>query len=594
MVLNYRYSQYALRWLLLFTGLTISVSLLPKAAGASAMKNAISAARKPLPDGHYDQFDRKHFKGGNLNSTGYWTTDNVSYKIKKSGLSITPAQGSGVLLHRLFNEGVITLKIKAGSKFIIGYHYQLNSSERLACWSADGKHITLGHAVGFTKLDTTVLKSIELPRRIQNSKSYYYLRIALGPIHQKTRQTVWVWQEDQYDKYKSLYDNSNSLLQYHFKNNPEGLQEGYIQLGSLSGASIFREIRITDYNNPDNYLTRKALFLGNWFNTMQGLHPSPAALMSFTSGSEIRFKVKNTTTAKLSFLLSHLQQKPYQPYVDLQFRDLTTRSSWSGWTRHQIPWTIPPTNATIALLNDLDKTHQYELRCVIDIYNGDSCWLYGIGAIVKDILVDHGGKLWPSDITNQPVIMALGNSITAGVRQYLTSSGAIDQPANLLSYNSYFHIACDSFNALPYNQAFGGTGINRGWRGGGTPNAVTTLCYFKQGRPRKSIQPSLILVNEGTNDNIKDTLSFNNGYLELIDSLEAFYPKAQIVLMIPFCQKFKAPIRKIAALKQFKVIETASWQLNYVDGVHPDSASHRKAGDSLFHWIKNNIQLKSS
>lgn len=181
----------------------------------------------------------------------------------------------------------------------------------------------------------------------------------------------------------------------------------------------------------------------------------------------------------------------------------------------------------------------------------------------------------------KPIIAFYGDSITEGVRALGIDN---DDMGNTNSAtNAFPWYCCEDLEAVSYRVGYGATGIETT---GSFNSTLMSVRYYYEGTPvDDNIQPDLIVINIGTNDD--PTESFEAGYSQLLDEIHNVY-HANVVCMVPFNQSHLEEIENCVAVREWcYLVRTDDWDLDYVDGIHPSRVGGRKAGKMLATLIQD-------
>jgi len=182
------------------------------------------------------------------------------------------------------------------------------------------------------------------------------------------------------------------------------------------------------------------------------------------------------------------------------------------------------------------------------------------------------------------VIAFYGDSITQGVRALNMALN----PKGTSATNSYAWHCADKLNMVLYYAGYGGSGI---FVPGSYNNLGNAISNFTVSRKATKIDPAVVVVEHGTNDVKANAPEFTAGYKKALLQLHKKYPNAKIMAMIPFTGLHAAEIRVAASgYKWCTVIETASWNISYTDGLHPNKEGAKTVGINLAKKIKSKLK----
>ena len=276
-----------------------------------------------------------------------------------------------------------------------------------------------------------------------------------------------------------------------------------------------------------------------------------------TDGSAIYFKVVGSKYVDVSFVAQVAAAIPYYAYsVD------------GGSMKRQL--------VSKNRLN-LGNTGTHYVRLVIDAMSEkENRWAgeagIGIGSNAPVTADGAVAAVKPENAT----IAFYGDSITQGIRalnKKLTPAGAS-------ATHSFAWYCAKQLDLVPYFAGFGGSGIIQP---GSFNNCINTIQSNSAFHKTEGYEADVIVVEHGTNDVYTYGEIFINEYKRVLNLLHQKHPEAKIVAMVPFTQLHADEIRAAAAAypKWCSVIETSSWNLSYTDGLHPNKAGAKKAGQNL-------------
>lgn len=377
---------------------------------------------------------------------------------------------------------------------------------------------------------------------------------------------------------------------------------GPLRLASIGGTpAVYGAVIVDSYDRQPNPLSQKVQLVGPWFPVVEGQLNAEATI---TSGSELRCRVSGTPGAGLNLIIP--EGMSFRPVIASRVREVGQQ--WSGWTRTAVPSNNNPGDLVrIDPVAGLDPAKTYDVQLCFNVQESDPLWRRRAGVIVQDVLVGAGGKVTALREPERLRILAIGDSITAGIVA-LGHSTVPNTPASttavLASEWSYLHVAADLLGAIPLHSGYGGTGITVPGEGG-MPVALENVSGTMLNRSGKTFYPGppqVILVNHGTNDDgaqyrnppAKPTAAvFQAEYRRLCLYLLATYPAAMLVCMRPFNGGFWTEIQAVATELGLPTVDTTGWldpatgdyasndythPLGFVEGT---DKGHRKAGRRL-------------
>lgn len=319
------------------------------------------------------------------------------------------------------------------------------------------------------------------------------------------------------------------------------------------------DITLTDFKTPKyTEIQDKTGFVGRWFDTTIGGIPVKATI---NEGSELYFKVKNTTTIKVNFVLNSVSATPFFAYsID-----------GSPMTRQLI------TNPLLPTVN----TGEHIVRVIIDgLTETEDKWIGEKGVAFKDVTVDTGGIVTGIVPKNRQIIFH-GDSITAGVRVLNMNADSTGNSAT----GSFPYVASTNLNAISYRVGFGASGITKGGDGG-VPELIQIIDKMTNAREAHYIEPDIVVMNMGTNDWASTTEVFTTKLNEVLDRFSIRYSGTPIFVMVPFNQARKTELTSaVSARSNMYLVDTEGWNITTTDGTHPDVAGGLVAGQKLANAI---------
>lgn len=281
-----------------------------------------------------------------------------------------------------------------------------------------------------------------------------------------------------------------------------------------------------------------------------------------TGGSAIYFKVTGSKYVKINFLSNTSVATPYFAYsVD------------GGSMKRQ---TISKGRISVG------DTKTHYVRVVIDaISESENRWNEA-GVAVKSVKpVSKGGAVAAVSPKNN-VIAFYGDSVTEGVRTLSMSLS----PKGMSATRSYAWHCARRLGMVPYYVGYGGSGI---FADGSFQKCIGAVQNASAYRKAPSYDAQVIVVMHGTNDVFNYGDVYVNEYKRVLKTLHAAHPDAKIMAVIPFNQIHAGEIRKaVSSCRSWCfVVETSSWRISYMDGLHPDAAGSKQAGKKLADAIEN-------
>ncbi len=299
-------------------------------------------------------------------------------------------------------------------------------------------------------------------------------------------------------------------------------------------------------------------YMGRWFDKDIDGIPHKITL---TDGAHLYFMVENATSFDVAFTVITTGAEPYFAY------------SIDGGepVRQHI------TEPTVTL----PDTGRHTVRIIADgMTEGEGKWDQEKGFAVRSITPSEGGSLIGIRPTEK-VIFFYGDSITEGIRALNMNATSDGNSAT----NAYSWQCAEALGATPYLIGYGATGI---LMTGSFHTMQNAIDYLSDGRPvDKSVTPDVIVVNHGTNDGGQDRKTFEEALTATLGHLRETYPDTPIVYLIPFNQAHARVIASaVESMDNAYVVETKGWRITYTDGLHPDAAGAKYAGEKLAAELK--------
>ena len=305
-------------------------------------------------------------------------------------------------------------------------------------------------------------------------------------------------------------------------------------------------------------ITEPVGFVGRWFDsTISGTNVKS----TINQGSELYFKVKNTTSINVNFIVNTAYKTPYFAY-SIDGADMTRQLVTS------------PTLPTVSL-------DEHIIRVVVDgVTEAENKWIGEKGFAFKDITVDSTGTV-TGVLPKNKKIMFFGDSITEGIRVLNMNADSDGNSATA----AFPYIASTNLNAISYRVGFGGAGVTKGGNGG-VPSLINFIDNMTKNRLAPYYEPDVIVVNIGTNDFDAATDVFKSQYTAVINRLLIKYSGTPLFIMVPFNGTRKSEITDITNNKKgVYMVDTTGWDISTTDGLHPDVAGSIKAGTKLSDYI---------
>ena len=323
------------------------------------------------------------------------------------------------------------------------------------------------------------------------------------------------------------------------------------KINSLPSLTNFLLPRYTQITEPVG-------FVGRWFDsTISGTNVKS----TINQGSELYFKVKNTTSINVNFIVNTAYETPYFAY-SIDGADMTRQLVTS------------PTLPTVSL-------DEHIIRVVVDgVTESEDKWIGERGFAFKDITVDSTGTV-TGVLPKNKKIMFFGDSITEGVRVLNMNANSEGNSATA----AFPYIASTNLNAISYRVGFGGAGVTKGGNGG-VPSLINFIDNMTKNRLAPYYEPDIVVVNIGTNDFDAAPDVFKSQYTAVINRLLIKYSGTPLFIMVPFNGTRKSEITDITNNKKgVYMVDTTGWDISTTDGLHPDVAGSIKAGTKLSDYI---------
>ena len=337
------------------------------------------------------------------------------------------------------------------------------------------------------------------------------------------------------------------------------------QLEIIHDDSLNRIEKINSLPSLTNFLlprytqiTEPVGFVGRWFDsTISGTNVKS----TINQGSELYFKVKNTTSINVNFIVNTAYETPYFAY-SIDGADMTRQLVTS------------PTLPTVSL-------DEHIIRVVVDgVTESEDKWIGERGFAFKDITVDSTGTV-TGVLPKNKKIMFFGDSITEGIRVLNMNANSDGNSAT----GAFPYIASTNLNAISYRVGFGGAGVTKGGNGG-VPSLINFIDNMTKNKLAPYYEPDIVVVNIGTNDTDAATDVFKSQYTAVINRLLIKYSGTPLFIMVPFNGARKSEITDITNNKKgVYMVDTTGWDISTTDGLHPDVAGSIKAGTKLSDYI---------
>lgn len=285
-------------------------------------------------------------------------------------------------------------------------------------------------------------------------------------------------------------------------------------------------------------------------------------LSTWVSGSEILFKVRNTTSIACNFLVDNGTTTPicYFNIDDGDWKsfeiDSSTKTISSSLTQakeHIIRIRYWAANTSA-------KENEYTTRK--SIFNFQS------------VTLDDNGEIFPMTVLN-PKILFMGDSITAG-----------DGIRNV--YQPYAYKLCNKLNAQIISCALCGTGVAHSSVDDRIPHLQILFDYMFNGEFTYINTPNLVIINIGTNDWGITSDAFITAYESLLSDIKQRFGDVPILAVCPFNGSHKEDMKSFIenyTNTYFISSDDIKGKYTTTDGVHPDVAG----AEVLAEFLKKKI-----
>ena len=302
----------------------------------------------------------------------------------------------------------------------------------------------------------------------------------------------------------------------------------------------------------------KYYFLGRW---TEKIIDNAECIYTINLGSEIHAIIKATKTIKINFLNTNPIGNPVEIAYKINDED---------YIRDNV------SNSPF-IIDNLDKDKEYILKIVVSgNKDEDEVWNKEQGIAFTGIDIDVDGKIEPFT-QNKKIGLFYGDSITAGcwLLDRNTPSQGYAAEAN------YVAKCCETLGCLNVRVAFSAAGVTKGGTGG-VPKFIDFIDNMDSITKEKSQFPDFIVINMGTNDNDASMEEFQDELLRCVVRIQDKYSGVTIFLMLPFINVRKEEIKKVVSMTENTVfIDTSEWNVQCIDGVHPNLEGSKVAGEKL-------------
>ena len=299
-------------------------------------------------------------------------------------------------------------------------------------------------------------------------------------------------------------------------------------------------------------------YMGRWFDKeIEGVSHK----VTLTDGAHLYFLIENAASFDVTFTVITTGEEPYFAY------------SIDGGepVRQHI------TEPTVTL----PDTGRHTVRLIADaMTEGEGKWDKEKGFAIKSVTPAEGGSIVGIK-PQEKVIFFYGDSITEGIRALNMNATSDGNSAT----NAYSWQCAEALGVTPYLVGYGASGLIVT---GSFNTMLNAIDYLSKDRPvEDGVTPDVIVINHGTNDGGQSRKNFEEAMRATLTRLQEKYPDTPIVYLIPFNQAHARVIPTVAEdFANTYVVETKDWSITYTDGVHPDAAGAKAAGDMLAEELK--------
>ena len=299
-------------------------------------------------------------------------------------------------------------------------------------------------------------------------------------------------------------------------------------------------------------------YMGRWFDKeIEGVSHK----VTLTDGAHLYFLIENAASFDVTFTVITTGEEPYFAYsID-----------GGEMIRQHI------TQPTVTF----PDTGRHTVRIVADaMTEGEGKWDKEKGFAIKSVTPAEGGSIVGIK-PQEKVIFFYGDSITEGIRALNMNATSDGNSAT----NAYSWQCAEALGVTPYLVGYGASGLIMT---GSFNTMLNAIDYLSKDRPvEDGVTPDVIVINHGTNDGGQSRKNFEEAMRATLTRLQEKYPDTPIVYLIPFNQAHARVIPTVAEdFANTYVVETKDWSLTYTDGVHPDAAGAKAAGDMLAEELK--------
>lgn len=242
----------------------------------------------------------------------------------------------------------------------------------------------------------------------------------------------------------------------------------------------------------------------------------------------------------------------------------------------------------------------------------------------KGFVIDAGKKLLPLDPPASRKIEFIGNSITCGYGNEVSTNNPNNfhfTPKNEDNYKAWGAVAARTLNAEYSCIAYSGRGLYQNYDGEKTGTLPLIYDYVNADESgliwnHYNYTPDVIVINLGTNDfsaeissaaNTVDSAVFASTYVSFINKLRSYYPNASIICCVGVMMSDSYPSGKYHWTRIQKYVSSVRNYFNnngdskvyylklepqtgpYGEDWHPTAATDQKMATALVNFINTNI-----
>ena len=294
-------------------------------------------------------------------------------------------------------------------------------------------------------------------------------------------------------------------------------------------------------------------FMGRWFKYKIG---GEDHMVTTNSGSMLYFMVKGATAIDVNFTPNTGEHTAFYA------------CSIDGGE----PIRKNVTDPTISLPDE----GRHTVRIITEgVHEHVGKWSNEKGYAFKNVVPSEGGAIFGIKPTEK-IIFFYGDSITEGIN----AIGSTGYGESHSATNAYPWYCSEKLGTVLYNIGYGATGlINTG-----SFNTMYQAIDKMTNRRKVSmdVTPDVIVINHGHNDQYYGADQMKEALEKTITHLKEKYPGVTIVYMIPFNQAHAETITEyMAGVTNSYVIATKGWSISMTEGVHPNKAGAKYAGERL-------------